>query len=297
MDVQDGGRPVVVGIDGSTSALDAVRWAAGEAARRAVRLRVVTAFAWQRFRAVELIAGAPDPHEVMLSAARRHLDEAVALARDLLSQEQVEPRFAEGYPIPVLRTESHDAQLLVLGDRGYGAISGLLLGSVAAAMAPHAECPVVLVRTEDGAPIEDRHRPVVVGVDGSPASDSAVAFAYEQASVRGAPLIAVHTWWDLVADPQVARIVDWDATEADEKVVLAERLAGWAEKYPDVRVHRMVTRERPARVLVTESRRAQLVVVGSRGRGGATGLVLGSVSHAVLHRSHCSVAVVRPHVR
>jgi len=197
----------------------------------------------------------------------------------------------------VLRSESQGAQLLVLGDRGYGAISGLLLGSVAAAMAAHAGCPVVLVRTEEGKPVEDRTRPVVVGVDGSPLSEAALAFAYEQASVRGVPLIAVHTWWDLIADPKIAPIVDWDAMEADAKVVLAERLAGWAEKYPDVRVHRMVTHERPAHALVTESRRAQLVVVGSRGRGGATGLMLGSVSHKVLHRSHCSVAVLRPLVQ
>jgi nucleotide-binding universal stress UspA family protein len=294
MDAQDHRRPVLVGIDGSTSALDAVRWAAGEAARRNVPLRVVTAFAWQAGIFVDRFGVGEDPHEVMLGAARSQLADAAVVAAEVLPQEQVEPRLLPGFPIPVLRDESQGAQLLVLGDRGYGAISGLLLGSVAAAMAAHGGCPIVLVRTEEGNAVEDRSRPVVAGVDGSPLSEAALAFAYEQASVRGVPLVAVHTWRDLIVDPKIAPVVDWDAMEADAKVVLAERLAGWADKFPDVRVHRLVTRERPAHALITESRRAQLVVVGSRGRGGATGLVLGSVSHAVLHRSHCSVAVVRP---
>jgi nucleotide-binding universal stress UspA family protein len=183
--------------------------------------------------------------------------------------------------------------MVVLGDRGYGGVSGLLLGSVAAAMAAKADCPVVLVRTEEGAPVEDRTRPVVVGVDGSPVSEAALAFAFEEASMRGVPLVALHTWWDLLIDATAAPLFDWDAVESDEQQMLAERLAGWGEKYPDVHVERLVTRDRPARALVDESRRAQLVVVGSRGRGAGAALVLGSVSHAVLHKSHCSVAVVR----
>jgi nucleotide-binding universal stress UspA family protein len=97
----------------------------------------------------------------------------------------------------------------------------------------------------------------------------------------------------MLVDPKVAPAERWDATEAHEKLVLAERLAGWSEKYPEVRVHRMVTRERPARALIAESRRAQLVVVGSWGIGVATALLRGSVCHAVLHRSGCSVAVIR----
>jgi nucleotide-binding universal stress UspA family protein len=294
MDVQDRARPVLVGIDGSESSLNAVRWAAGEAARRAAPLRVVTAFAWQGGRAVDRFEAGDDPHEVMLGAAQRQLAEAAAVAAEVLPQKQVEPLPVGGLPIPVLQDQSRDAQLLVLGDRGYGAISGLLLGSVAAAMAADAGCPVVLVRSQEGEPVADRERPVVVGVDGSPLSEAALAFAYEQASVRGVPLIAVHAWWDWIGDPKVAPVLDWGALQNEAEEVLAERLAGWAEKYPDVRVHRRVVRDRPAHALVEESRRAQLVVVGARGRGGATGLLLGSVSHKVLHRSHCSIAVVRP---
>ena len=92
----------------------------------------------------------------------------------------------------------------------------------------------------------------------------------------------------------MAPLIDWEVVAAGEREVLAERLAGWGEKYPDVEVRRLVTRDRPARALVEESGRAQLVVVGSRGRGNATGLLLGSVSHGVLHASHCPVAIVRP---
>jgi nucleotide-binding universal stress UspA family protein len=119
-----------------------------------------------------------------------------------------------------------------------------------------------------------------------------VAFAFDAASRRGVPLVAVHAWWDHL--DRMVPLLDWDLIETEEREVLAERLAGWGEKYPDVAVGRLITPDRPARVLVEESRRAQLVVVGSRGRGAAAGLLLGSVSHAVLHRAHCSVAVVRP---
>jgi nucleotide-binding universal stress UspA family protein len=289
-------RTVVVGVDGSPSALQAVRWAAAEAARRKAPLRVVTAFAWQMDRVVARRIGFDEAEyrQIVLGESRRQLAEAAAVAADVVAQERVEAQLVVGHPIPVLHAEARRAGLLVVGDRGYGAIGGLLLGSVAADLAVHAECPVVLVRTADGTPVEDRTRPVVVGVDGSPVSESALAFAYEQAAARGVALIAVHTWWEFIADPALAPIMDWDAVESAEKVVLAERLAGWGEKYPDVRVHRVVTRAHPASALVEQSRGAQLVVVGSRGRGAAVGLLLGSVSHAMLHRAHCSIAVVRP---
>src|SRR5690606_3692092 len=173
-------------------------------------------------------------------------------------------------------------------------VPGLLLGSVAVGLGGHARCPLVVVRAvQDSEPTA----PVVVGVDGSPLSDPALAFAFEAAAVRGVALEAVHAWRELVGDLDMATLLDWDAIETEERALLAERLAGWAEKYPDVPVRRVVTRERPARVLVEQSRGAQLVVVGSRGRGGFTGLVLGSVSHAVLHHAHCPVAVVRSDAR
>jgi nucleotide-binding universal stress UspA family protein len=113
--------------------------------------------------------------------------------------------------------------------------------------------------------------------------------------MREVPLIAVHAWTDSMLEAAVAPLLDWDAIEADEHRLLAEQLAGWSVKYPDVEVRRVVARDRPAHVLIEQATgtAAQLVIVGSHGRGGVAGLVLGSVSHAVLHRSPCPVAVVR----
>ena len=294
MGVRRSGRTVVVGIDGSDSALMAVRWAAAEAVRRNVPLRVVTAFVWNQDQALGRIGPGAEYREIMLKMSRRRLAEAAAVAEDAAPGHPVEPQLIVGYPIPVLRKESCRAQLVVLGDRGCGGVSGLLVGTVSVAMAGEAGCPVVLVRAQEGEPVEDRSRSVVVGVDGLQVSEAALGFAFEAASARGVPLVAVHTWWDLMVDPTLASLLDGEAIETDERQVLAERLAGWGQKYPDVRVNRVVFRDRPARALVAVSKRAQLVVVGSRGCSAAAGYLLGSVSHAVLHKAHCSVAVVRP---
>ena len=193
-----------------------------------------------------------------------------------------------GAPIEVLSSEARRAQLLVLGDRGLGEVAGLVLGSVAVSLAARGACPVVVVRGEragaDG--------PVVVGVDGSPVSEAALAFAFDAAAARGVDLVAVHAWSPTAIDEELASLVEWDASA--ESAVLAERLAGWGQKYPQVAVRRTVVRDGAVRALVTASAGAQLVVVGSRGRGNAAGLLLGSVSHGVLHGAHCPVAVVRP---
>jgi len=294
MDLQHRGRTVIVGVDGSESALRAVRWSAAEAARRRVPLRIVTAFGWTQDHAVGQLGLGSSHRDIMLGESRRHLAEAAAVAERAVDGLAVEQQLVIGFPIPVLTAEARRAQLVVIGDRGLGGVTGLLLGSVATALAAHADSPVVVVRGEDGDP--DPAAPIAVGVDGSPVSEAALAFAYEAAAARGVPLIAVHTWRDAVVNPTVAPLLDWEAIEAAEGQVLAERLAGWSEKHPDVPVQRMVPRDRPAHALVELSRRAQLVVVGSRGRGGIAGLLLGSVSHALLHRAHCPVAVVRTDV-
>jgi nucleotide-binding universal stress UspA family protein len=292
MDSQHLGRAVVVGVDGSRTAEQAVRWAALEAARRKAPLRLVTAHPWDRPPAGAWGGYSAAYGEVLRAAGMRWLAEAAAVAERTWPGATVDQQLIVGAPVAVLGAEAERAQLLVLGDRGRGAVAGLLAGSVAVALSAHAACPVVLVRTAKGEPVEDRSRPVVVGVDGSPVSESALAFAFDAASVRGVPLVAVHTWWELFVDETMAPMLDWPAIEAKEGEVLAERLAGWGEKYPDVRVQRMITRDRPAHTLIKQSQTAQLVVVGSRGRGAMAARLLGSVSHAVLHRAHCSVAVV-----
>lgn len=289
MDTQSG-RTVVAGIDGSESALRAVRWAAAEAARRGVPLRVVTAFDWSQNHPIGKIDLGASYRDIMLNQARRNLADAAAAAQRAVRGIEVEQQLVVGFPIAVLTAESERAQLVVIGDRGLGGVTGLLLGSVAAGLGAHAKSPLVVVRGDRD---PDAAAPIVVGVDGSPLSEAALAFAYEAAAARGVPLVAVHTWSELVGDLDVAPLLGWEAIEAEEAELLAERLAGWREKYPDVPVRRVVTKGRPAHTLVEQSRGAQLVVVGSRGRGSFTGLVLGSVSHAVLYRSHCPVAVVR----
>jgi nucleotide-binding universal stress UspA family protein len=133
---------------------------------------------------------------------------------------------------------------------------------------------------------------VVVGVDGSRLSEAALAFAVDTAVRRGTSLVAVHAWQD-TADPRVAALIDWEAVAVEEAAVLAERLAGWQDKNPDLTIERRVVRDSPAHELTALSATAQLVVVGSRGRGGFAGLLLGSVSQALLRHAACPVAVVR----
>ena len=279
-------RPVVVGVDGSASAYRAVEWAAGEAHRRGVGLRLVRAFSCTT--ADHPTGWVARYRDEMLDVSRRQVARAVRVAADTRPDVEAESQVEIGAPIEVLSSEARRAQLLVLGDRGLGEVAGLVLGSVAVSLAARGACPVVVVRGEragaDG--------PVVVGVDGSPVSEAALAFAFDAAAARGVDLVAVHAWSPTAIDEELASLVEWDASA--ESAVLAERLAGWGQKYPQVAVRRTVVRDGAVRALVTASAGAQLVVVGSRGRGNAAGLLLGSVSHGVLHGAHCPVAVVRP---
>lgn len=286
MDVQQAGRPVVVGVDGSESSKQAVRWAAREARRRKASLRVV--------QAVDPTAlphqyadprSGPDVHEIRMRAARAHLEDAARAATEEVPGVAVEQEILDGFPIPRLLDESRAAQLSVIGDRGLGGVAGLLLGSVAVALAARGSCPVAVVRGRTSV-VEG---PVVVGVDGSPVSEAALVYAFEAADERSAALVVVYAWRDLLLD----RAMPLEAIEQQGRAELAERLAGWGGKYPDVRVRRVVVRDAPARTIVEQSATAQLVVVGSHGRGSVGGLLLGSVSNAVLHRAECPVVVVR----
>jgi len=270
--------------------MHAVRWAAVEAQRREVGLRLV--------HAVEMVTGYP-PHVVdghALHAALRDrgqawLDDARAEAVRVAPELGVETFLDEMSPVALLVRESYDAALVVLGSRGMGGFSGLVLGSTAVELAGRAHSPMVVVRGEDARVTG----PVVVGVDGTPVGEDAIAFAFAQASARGAELVAVHAWTDLLLESAYAAgatAFELDSVQRQAEELLAERLAGWQEKYPDVHVAREVVRERPARALLRHAEHAQLLVVGTRGRGGFRGLLLGSTSQHMLHHAACPVAVV-----
>ena len=291
MEVGQAYRPVVVGVDGSGSAYQAVEWAAAEAARRGVALRLVSAFSWTTSdHPVRHDGRVAQYRDQLLEAARHRLSRAARIAEDTSPGIETAPQVEIGAPIEVLGSEARRAQLLVLGDRGLGGVTGLVLGSVAVALAARGACPVVIVRGET----RNTDGPVVVGTDGSPVSETALGFAFDAAAVRGAELVALHAWSPTAVDKALEPMMDWDAVADEEDAVLAERLSGWGQKYPQITVRRSVVRDGAARALVDASRGAQLVVVGSRGRGNAAGLLLGSVSHGVLHAAQSPVAIVRP---
>jgi nucleotide-binding universal stress UspA family protein len=289
--IADRSLPVVVGIDGSPSALDAARWAAREAVRRRTTVELISAFGWLETRHLHDHGLGVSFRETIWERTREEVSAAAEAAAGAAPGIEISQRVIDGFPVPLLVAASRRAGLVVIGDRGLGGFSGLLVGSVAIGLAARAECPVVVVRGERSLDAG----PVVVGIDGSPNSDAALAFAFEAAASRKVPVIAVHTWTDSVLEAAVAPLLDWGAIEADEHRLLAERLAGWGTKYPDVEVRRVVARDRPAHTLIEQATltAARLVVVGSHGRGSVAGLVLGSVSHTVLHHSPCPVAVVR----
>lgn len=286
-------RSVVVGVDGTAAALQAVRWAAGVAVRDDVPLRLVHVY--------EVPLGLPmgiAQQESLLKDMREQGRRWIAEARNAVAE--VDPALPTEVvlaPMPVVKgllRESETASLLVLGTRGLGALTGLLAGSTSVAVAGNAQCPVAVVR---GANHDEPPRvagPVVVGVDGAAVSDSAIALAFAEAAARDAELVAVHAWTESVFEAELAdSTVDLAVFRQRAQDMLGERLAGWQEKYPEVRVRREVVRDRPGRALRRFSYGAQLVVVARRGRAAVRSLVLGSTSLYLLHHAACPVVVTR----
>jgi nucleotide-binding universal stress UspA family protein len=194
-------------------------------------------------------------------------------------------------PLAPLVGLSKDAHLVVVGCRGRHALRRIQLGSVSTGLLHHAHCPVAVIHDDAPSVLHPSKLPVVVGIDGSPASELATAIAFDEASWRGVDLVAAHTWRD--ADLSAAPSMEWSAQEALHNEILAERLAGWRDRYPDVTVHPRIAWDDPARHLLEESESAQLLVVGSHGRGGFAGMLLGSVSTAVTHAAQIPVIVAR----
>ena len=280
---------VVVAVDGSPASNSAACWAARDAAIRNIPLTVVHAVVTPT--ATWPPVPYPDSLLVRLEdEGNKAVMHATKIAEDAMPADRKVPidrKLVYTTPALALIKMSDEAEMIVVGSSGRGLLARGVLGSVSSTVARHASCPVAVIRDED---LPDPQAPVLLGIDGSPASELATAIAFDEASRRGVDLMALHAWSD-VAVLDLAGL-DWAAVEAEAERSLAESLAGWQERYPDVAVHRMVVSDRPARQLAEKAESAQLVVVGSHGRGGLTGM-LGSVSNAVLHSVRKPVIVAR----
>ncbi|MEV6924454.1 universal stress protein [Dactylosporangium sp. NPDC051485] len=290
-------RAAVVGVDGTAEGDRAIRWAADDAAHRGCPLHLLhvcdgPALVYPPPGLSLPVAGAPRP----TTHAARLLTDAAALARQVSAGLDITGEVIGGRPIPALLAASERAATVVVGRRDIGELGAALAGSIAAEIAERAACPVVVVRERSGAggPNEGR---VVVGVDGSAASAAAVAFAVEEAAARGAGLTAVHAY-----DLPVGRVLGeplpgyfgLGARSDAAQRLLAEVMSGWRERCPEVDLRLHVELGGPAGALKRASTGAELLVVGARGRGTLRGLLLGSVSRAMLRHAPCPVAVVHP---
>ncbi|MGI8702762.1 MAG: universal stress protein [Nocardioidaceae bacterium] len=283
--------PIVVGVDESDISAEAVRWAAQEAQRRHLPVRLVRADEW--------IPGQPmlgNGYDALREHSSRLLTTAAQSVREQSEQIQVTTAVSTISAAATLVEESREASMIVVGSRGHGGFTGLLLGSTSLALAAHAHCPVIVLPAA-WSERESQTGRIVVGVDNSPAAEAAVAFAMEEASTRAAELVAIHSWnmGEFVASwAPVPVAVDWTAVIDAERATFTKSMTMWRTKYPDVEVVLHWEQGHPRRVLAEASTDADLVVVGARGRGAITGLLLGSVSQSLLHESNCPVAVV-PH--
>ena len=283
---------ILVGIDGSPESEAAIRWASIEAIMRDQHLTLMHAI---------------PPLRVNWPAA--YLESSFAEwqeanARDVIQKAQKTVQAAVGEsPAPMVHTEirhmgsvsalaiaSRDAYMTVVGSLGMGAVGRAVLGSVSSGLVHHGHGPIAVIHADE-AQSPGPGSPVLLGVDGSSASEEATALAFDEASRRGVDLVALHAWSDVGVFPALG--MDWRQYEDEGHEALAERLAGWQEQYPDVHVQRRIVCDQPARWLVDESRHAQLVVVGSHGRGGFSGMLVGSVSSKVAQAAKAPVIVVR----
>ncbi|MFD0800232.1 universal stress protein, partial [Streptomonospora algeriensis] len=297
---------VVVGVDGSPVSRAALEWAARAAAHRALPLVVLHALSMP---VVSVPLGrtmrmTPTPETA--EHATRLLEDAVAHVSRTRPGIEVRTRVSSLDPAHALLAAARGAAMVVVGSRGLGGVASAFPGAVSVRVSAHAPCPVAVVPGpgEAADEEEDLTRPnpgrVVVGLDGSAGSDAALRFALDEASRTGAELVAVYAWTvpppiDATAFTASSSAADreYAAARADKHVraLVEEARSADAAAVP-IRVS--VVEDHPAHALLTEGAGADLIVVGSRGRGGFAGLLLGSVSQAVLHHAPAPVVVARP---
>ncbi|WP_024805032.1 universal stress protein [Nocardia sp. BMG51109] len=284
--------PIVVAVDGSAISYQAVEWAAVDAEMRHCPLHIITSQAFPTGYGFGAALGEPEM-EWLRSDAQRVLAEASRIAHNAVPGDTiaVTTELTFDLIIPTMIDRSREARMVAVGNRGRGAIGRAVLGSVSTSLTRHAHCPVAVVHGSSQADAVSARKPVVVGVDGSTNSMSAIELAFEEASCRKVSLIAVHAWSDTTGYD--LPVHGWGEIRTSEEMMLAESLAGFGERCPEVPVERIVVCDRPVRSILEYADGAQLVVVGSHGRGGFAGMTLGSTSTAVLHAAECPVIVVR----
>jgi nucleotide-binding universal stress UspA family protein len=281
---------ILVCVDGSAASDNAVAWATRETIMRQLPLTLMHSVPpitvdWSECQ-LDIPGWQRENGQHVIDQARK------TISANLSESEPPEIHAEVVYSsvVPTLIDASKGAWMIVTGSQGQGALGRLLLGSVTTALIHHAHCPVGVIHTDrSAAPASTA--PVLLGIDGSVASEAATALAFDEASRRGVDLVALHAWSDVGVFPMLG--MDWRDSERKGQEILAERLAGWQEQYPDVRIEQSLFCDQPSRWLLKESERAQLVVVGSHGRGGFPGMLLGSVSSAVAQSATVPVIVVR----
>ncbi|HEX6247358.1 MAG TPA: universal stress protein [Nocardioidaceae bacterium] len=278
-------KPVVVGVDGTGRSLKALMWAAHRAQLHGVPLRVVHAL--PRLEA-DFPFFAPGRFEEAQKYGREMIDEATSLVREAHPELDIVTAMPQGTPASVLLDEAGGAHAVVIGAKGED-IGNFLLGSTALQLVGHASCPVVVVNH-----VTTGHHLVVVGTDGSPDSTEALAFAFGAARLDKARLQVISAlglpqgWPTHLLRP----LPEDDEEVAKRRQEVEDQIAPFRDQYPDVEVVLDVHRVGPLHALATASHRADLLVVGSRGRGGFHGLAVGSTTHKLLHMSGCPMAVV-----
>ncbi len=288
---------IAVGVDGSPPSYEALYWAADEAAARGCGLRLIHAAYLPTLTGHEARTLSTATNQALISAGRHVLAEATSALRQQTPNIPVASEVRWGKPADVLAEPGADAVMVVVGDRGRGGFASLLLGSTSLRTAMRATCPVAVVRrSRQTDPADDIGRGrVVVGVDGSDRSAAAAMLAFEEAAVHNAGVNAVHV---TAAPPnEVSATVGWGEQErTDGEKLLDEATAAARCAYPDVTFDYTVVIGNPAATLIDQSVGARLTVVGTRGRDGFTGLLLGSVSQTLLHHASCPVLVTGGHL-
>ncbi|NEW43780.1 universal stress protein [Nocardia cyriacigeorgica] len=293
--VEHSAGDVIVGIDGSAGSLTAARWAAGFATERGRALRL--AHGMELVGTAKLVSTSGGVTSSLLEALKENSRHLLDRAEEAVTAETpdlaVSTRVSVGSAAALLIEESAGAYTVILGATGNVGVLGHI-GSTLLTVVSRAHGPVIVVRTDAEGAIRSTG-PVVVGVDGSPVSEAALATAFTEAAVRRTDLVAIHVHYDRRLESERLRkfLPEIEVENAGQEV-LGERLAGWQEEFPDVTVLRKTYSDNPTARLREWSDSAQLVVVGSRGRGGFTGLLLGSTSHSLVQHAGCPVMVVRP---